>query len=172
MANYNKVILVGNLTRDPQLNQTPSGVAVCEFGMAVNHTWRDKDGNKREEVCFIDGNIFGRGAEIFQQYMSKGRQALIEGRLRFDQWTTPEGQKRSRHRVWVESFQFLGGGAGGGRPADAAEYGVPASAGAGRVATAPAPAAGGGPDYGAQSYAPPAYADDAPPPPSDADVPF
>ncbi len=169
MANYNKVILLGNLTRDPQLNQTPSGVNVCEFGLAVNHSWRDRDGNKREEVCFVDASIFGRGAEIFQQYMAKGRQALIEGRLRYDQWTTPEGQKRSRHRVMVDNFQFVGGQGGGGRPADAGDYGVPASAGAGRAAAAPAANAG----YGSSSHSAPDYGDDSgPPPPSDADVPF
>lgn len=117
MSSYNRVILIGNLTRDPQLSYTPSNTAVCEFGMAVNERRKDRDGNMRDETCFVDCQLYGRSAEVFAQYMAKGRQVLIEGRLRFDQWTTPEGAKRSKHRVIVDNFQFLGGrgeaGAGG-----------------------------------------------------------
>ena len=114
MASYNRIVLVGNLTRDPQLSYTPSNTAVCKFGIATNHKFRDRDGNTREEVCFVDCTVFGRAAETFNQYMGKGRTVLVEGRLHLNQWTTPEGEKRSKHEVIVENFTFLGGGAGGG----------------------------------------------------------
>jgi single-strand DNA-binding protein len=126
MASYNRVVLVGNLTRDPQLSYTPANTAVCKFGIATNRAWKDRDGNTREEVCFIDCTVFGRPAETFNQYMGKGRQVLVEGRLHLDQWTTPEGQKRSKHEVVVENFTFLGGGRGGagdGAPATASASG-------------------------------------------------
>lgn len=122
MANYNKVILMGNLTRDPQLKYLPSNMAVCEFGMAVNHRWRDKDGNQREDVCFVDLACFGRGGEIINQYMTKGKPILVEGRLKYDSWEK-DGQKRNRLSVVVENFQFVGArgdgppGAGAGGPA-------------------------------------------------------
>jgi single-strand DNA-binding protein len=109
MASFNRIILVGNLTRDPQLSYTPSNVAVCKFGIATNHKWKD-----REETCFVDCTLFGKGGEVFNQYMGKGRSVLIEGRLKLDQWTTPEGDKRSKHEVIVENFTFLGGGRGDG----------------------------------------------------------
>ena len=118
MANYNKVILVGNLTRDPELKYTPSGTAVAEFGLAINSSYTSREGEKRDEVCFVDINVFGRQAETSAQYLSKGRQALIEGRLKYDQWETQDGQKRSKLRVTAERVQFLGsrgeGGDGGG----------------------------------------------------------
>ena len=112
MASYNKIILVGNLTRDPALSYLPSQTPVCEIGLAVNNKWRDKEGQQREDVCFIDCRCFGKQAETLNQYMSKGRQLLVEGRLELDQWETPDGQKRSKHRVWVQSFQFLDSGQG------------------------------------------------------------
>ncbi len=108
MANYNKIIMVGNLTRDPQLSFLPSNTPVCEFGLAVNRTWKSSDGEKRESTCFIDCRLFGKSAETFNQYMTKGRPVLIEGRLEFDTWEK-DGQRRSKHRVFVENFQFLGG---------------------------------------------------------------
>jgi len=116
MANYNKIILVGNLTRDPQMSYLPSQTPVCEFGMAVNHRWKGQDGQQREDTCFIDCRCYGRQAEVLNQYMSKGRQLLVEGRLQLDTWEAKDGTKRSKHRVFVEKFQFLGsgGGAGGG----------------------------------------------------------
>src|SRR5438309_8406394 len=86
MANYNKIILVGNLTRDPQLKYLPSQMAVCEFGLAVNHKFRTKDGQDREEVLFIDCSCFGRGGEVINQYCQKGKQILVEGRLKYDSW--------------------------------------------------------------------------------------
>jgi single-strand DNA-binding protein len=115
MANYNKVILVGNLTRDPDLKYIPSGTAVCEFGLAVNRTYKSKDGNQSEEVSYFDVEAWGRQAEVVNQYLSKGRPILIEGRLKQNRWETQDGQKRSKIRVVLEQFQFLGGrGEGGG----------------------------------------------------------
>ena len=124
MASYNRIVLMGNLTRDPQLSYTPANTAVCKFGIATNKKWRDRDGNNREDVCFVDCTVFGRAAETFNQYMRKGRPALVEGRLQLDQWTTPEGEKRSKHQVLVDNFTFVGGrgddqgGYGGGAPAE------------------------------------------------------
>jgi len=115
MANYNKVILVGNLTRDPDLKYIPSGTAVCEFGIAVNRTYKSKDGNQSEEVSYFDIEAWGRQAEVVNQYLSKGRPILIEGRLKQNRWETKDGQKRSKIRGVLEQFQFLGGrGEGGG----------------------------------------------------------
>ena len=114
MANYNKVILVGNLTRDPQMGYLPSQTPVVEFGLAVNRRYKDQSGQQREETCFVDCKSFGRQAEVINQYMSKGRPILVEGRLHLDTWEGQDGSKRSKHRVIVERFQFLGGGGGGG----------------------------------------------------------
>ncbi|MBS3733502.1 MAG: single-stranded DNA-binding protein [Phycisphaerae bacterium] len=113
MANYNKVLLIGNLTRDPQLTYLPSQTPVTEIGLAVNRRWRGQDGEQREETCFVDCKAFGRQAEVLNQYMSKGRPLFIEGRLQLDTWEGKDGQKRSKHRVVIERFQFLGGGPGG-----------------------------------------------------------
>jgi single-strand DNA-binding protein len=125
MANFNKVILVGNLTRDPQLSYTPSNTPVCQFGMAVNHRYRDRDGNNKDEVCFVDLNAYGRQGEVINQYMSKGRQMLVEGRLRYRQWTDKDGNNRSKLDVFVTNFTFLGGGSreGGGYSGQRAEGG-------------------------------------------------
>ena len=108
MANYNKVILMGNLTRDPQLSFLPSQTAVVEFGLAINRKWKSKEGQDREETCFVDCRAFGRPAETINKYLSKGRPVLVEGRLTFDSWTAQDGSKRSKHRVTVENFQFIG----------------------------------------------------------------
>ena len=120
MANFNKVFLMGNLTRDPQLSYTPNQTAVVDFGLAVNRRWTGRDGENREETCFVDCRAFGRLAENINKYLSKGRPLFVEGRLTFDSWTAQDGSKRSKHRVTVENFQFLGGragaGAGEGRP--------------------------------------------------------
>jgi single-strand DNA-binding protein len=110
MASLNKIMLIGNLTRDPQLSYLPSQTAVVEFGLAVNRRWTGKDGEKREETCFVDCRAFGRQAENINKYLSKGRALFVEGRLTFDSWTAQDGSKRSKHRVTVENFQFLGGG--------------------------------------------------------------
>ena len=115
MANYNKVLLMGNLTRDPQMSYLPSQTAVVEFGLAVNRRWTGKDGEKKEDTCFVDCRAFGKQAETINKYLNKGRMVFLEGRLTFDSWTAQDGTKRSRHRVTVESFQFLpGAGASGG----------------------------------------------------------
>jgi single-strand DNA-binding protein len=121
MASFNRVFLMGNLTRDPQLRYLPSNLAVCEFGVAMNRRFRDRDGNQREEVCFVDVTAWGRQAETINQYLSKGRGIFVEGRLKLDQWTGQDGQKRSKLTVVAENFQFIGGrgdaaGSGGGAP--------------------------------------------------------
>lgn len=131
MSSFNKVILVGNLTRDPQLKYLPSGMAVCEIGLAVNNRWKDKDGNQREEVCFVDAACFGKSGEVINQYMAKGRSLLIEGRLKYDTWNAQDGTKRSKHSIVIENFTFLGnrdgGGQGGGYEAGGAPATRPAS---------------------------------------------
>ncbi len=133
MANFNRVILIGNLTRDPELKYLPSNTAVCEFGLAVNRRWRDRDGNQQDETCFVDVAAFGKPGEIINQYMSKGRPILIEGRLRYDSWTNQEGQKRSKLSVVAENFQFLGGRGDGDGPGPGAR----ASQGGGRSSDSP-----------------------------------
>ncbi len=123
MANYNKVILVGNLTRDPQLSYLPNQTPVVEIGLAVNRRWRGQDGQQKEDTCFIDCRAYGKPAETLNQYMSKGRPLLVEGRLQLDRWEGKDGTKHSKHRVIIENFQFLGdrsgsGGGGGGGGGD------------------------------------------------------
>jgi single-strand DNA-binding protein len=111
MASFNKVILVGNLTRDPELRYTPKGTAVAKLGLAVNRTYRTESGETKEEVTFVDIDAFGKQAETIGQYLKKGRPILIEGRLKLDQWDDKQtGQKRSRLGVILESFQFLDSG--------------------------------------------------------------
>ena len=119
MANLNKVMLIGNLTRDPQLSYLPSQTAVVDFGIATNRKWKSQDGQQREETCFVDCRAFGKTAETINKYLSKGRPEFLEGRLTFDSWTAQDGSKRSKHRVTVENFQFLPGG--GARQENSAE---------------------------------------------------
>lgn len=114
MANLNKVILIGNLTREPELRVTPGGLSICKFGLAVNRNFTDKSGEKREETTFVDIDAFGRQAETIAKYMTKGRPLLVEGRLKLDQWETNTGEKRSKLGVVLENFQFLGGRNEGG----------------------------------------------------------
>jgi len=114
MSNFNKVLLMGNLTRDPQLSYTPNQTAVVDFGLAVNRRWTSRDGEKKEETCFVDCRAFGRMAENVNKYLSKGRPLFVEGRLTFDSWTSQDGTKRSKLRVTVENFQFLPGKQGPG----------------------------------------------------------
>jgi single-strand DNA-binding protein len=138
MANYNKVLLIGNLTRDPQLTYTPSQTAVVDFGLATNRRWTAQDGSQREETCFVDCRSFGKQAETINKYLTKGRSVFVEGRLTYDSWTTQDGSKRSRLRVTVETFQFMSqgsGGGGGGGDAPARSYG-----GNSQPASRPAPA--------------------------------
>jgi single-strand DNA-binding protein len=137
MASFNKVVLVGNLTRDPELRYTPKGTAIAKIGLAVNRVWTNEAGEKKEEVTFVDVDVFGRTAENVGQYMRKGRPILIEGRLKLDQWDDKQtGQKKSKLGVVAETVQFLGspaGAEGGG--------GAPAAPRAARPAPAAAPAA-------------------------------
>ena len=121
MANYNKVILLGNLTRDPQLSYTPSQTAVVEFGLATNRKWKAQDGSQKEETCFVDCRAFGRAAENINKYCQKGRPLLVEGRLSFDSWQAQDGSKRSKLRVTVENFQFIGAAAGAGQSSPAGQ---------------------------------------------------
>ena len=112
MNGFNKVILAGNLTRDPELRYTPSGTAIAKFGLAINRKWKDsQSGEMKEEVTFVDIDAFGKQAETIGQYLKKGRPILIEGRLKLDQWDDKQTQqKRSRLGVVLESFNFLDSG--------------------------------------------------------------
>jgi single-strand DNA-binding protein len=162
MASFNKVILLGNLTRDPQVRYTPSGSAVAEIGLAVNRYWFDKQTNsRREETTFVDVTLWARDAEVAGEYLAKGRPVLIEGRLQLDTWDDKTtGQKRSKLRVVAERMQMLGsrGDGGGGQ----------GGASAGRSSAAPAAAEhSDGPPVGEYESEPAS----AGPPPDD-DVPF
>ena len=118
MASFNKVILLGNLTRDPEVRYTPKGTAVTELGMAVNRVYTAENGEKREETTFVDVTLWGRTAEIAGEYLKKGRPVFIEGRLQLDTWDDKtSGQKRSKLKVVGEGLQLIGsrpGGGGGG----------------------------------------------------------
>src|SRR4051812_15168667 len=119
MSNFNRVFLMGNMTRDPQLKFLPSQMAVAEFGIATNRKFKTQSGEQREEVTFVDCSAFGRTAEVINQYFTKGKPIFVEGRLKYDQWEDKQGGgKRSKLAVVIENFQFIGGrdegGAGGG----------------------------------------------------------
>ena len=123
MANLNKVMLIGNLTRDPELRHTPKGTAVSEISLAINRNWTNDQGQKQEETTYVEVTLWGRQAEVVQQYVTKGSPIYIEGRLQLDSWDDKDtGKKRSKLRVIGENFQFLsgkpgttgGGGHGGG----------------------------------------------------------
>jgi len=118
MASFNKVILAGNLTRDPELRYTPKGTAIARLGIACNRKWNSETGEMKEEVTFVDVDAFGKTAETIGQYLKKGRPILIEGRLRYDTWEDKQsGQKKSKLGVVLESFQFLDSGGGRGEGA-------------------------------------------------------
>jgi len=160
MANYNKVILAGNLTRDPELKYTSTGMAICKFGLAINRKWKTETGELKEEVTFVDIDAFGRQAENIAQYMKKGSSILVEGRLRLDQWDDKTtGQKRSRLGVVLDNSQFLGSSGGGGNRMDGGEGTAPRP-------PAPRPA----PTNRPPPPPPPTDADG--PPPEEDDVPF
>jgi single-strand DNA-binding protein len=141
MANVNKVMLLGNITRDLEVRYTPKGTAVCDLGMAINRIRNGDNGERIEEVTYVDVTLWGRQAELAGQYLSKGRPVFIEGRLQLDQWDDKQtGQKRSRLRVVAENMQFIGGGGGSGgggqqgprpqgqsQPAPPAQGGAPAA---------------------------------------------
>ncbi|MHC5005436.1 MAG: single-stranded DNA-binding protein [Planctomycetota bacterium] len=146
MANYNKVLLMGNLTRDIELRQTPSGQAVANIGLAVNRRFRSSDGENREETTFVDCEAWGRTAEVMNEYLKKGRPVFIEGRLKLDTWQDKDGGNRSKLKVVVDNFQFIDSRGGGGA----------------------APSGGGGPSYAAsQAGAQPDHQ-----PISEDDIPF
>lgn len=116
MASLNKVLLMGNLTRDPQLSYLPSQTPVVELGLAVSRKYKKQDGSVAEDVCFVDCQMFGKRAETLNKYFKKGEPIFIEGRLKFDSWQGQDGQKRSKLRVFVENFEFIGRGGQGGSP--------------------------------------------------------
>ncbi len=156
MASFNKVILMGNVTRDPELRYTPKGMAIAKIGLAVNRVWRNEAGESKEEVTFVDIDAFGKQAETIGQYIKKGSPLFVEGRLKLDQWDDKQtGQKRSRLGVVLDNFQFIGAPRGEGGAPDAPR----------RVPSAPAAA----PSAAAPSA--PATEPDGPPPEED-DVPF
>jgi single-strand DNA-binding protein len=111
---FSKAIIVGNITRDPELRSTPSGAQVCSFSVAVNRNYKDSSGSQQESVSFIDCSAWGRAAEIIAQYAKKGSGILVSGRLEQRSWEDKEGQKRSRVEIVVEDFNFVGGSAGEG----------------------------------------------------------
>ncbi len=129
MANFNRVILLGNVTRDPEVRYTPKGSAVTEVGMAVNRQYSLENGEKREETTFVDVTLWGRTAEVAGEYLKKGRPVFIEGRLQLDTWEDKQsGQKRSKLRVVGETMQLLGSARGGDDSAPARASGNPQSA--------------------------------------------
>jgi single-strand DNA-binding protein len=159
MASFNRVILMGNLTRDPELRYTPTGTPVCDIGLAVNDRYKNASGEWVDQPCFVDVVLWARTAEVASEYLNKGSSILIEGRLKLDSWEGKDGEKRSKLRVVCEKMQMLGGkGGGGGAPGE------------------------GGPRQAPRSQAQPQYSQSAPPrddfepPPSDAppadDIPF
>jgi single-strand DNA-binding protein len=162
MAYLNKVFLIGNLTRDPELRVTPKGTAVCQFGLAVNRQYKDESGASRDETAFIDIEAWGKQGELCSKYLQKGSPAFIEGLLRFDSWQDKQsGQKRNKLKVVLDNVQFLSRGGGAGA----------SGAGAGD-----APAAEGGGEAPAEQHTPPPRSGDKPaaggPPGVDDDVPF
>ena len=144
MASLNKVLLMGNLTRDPEVRHTPKGTAVGDLAMAINMTYKAQDGTEKEEVCYVDVVVWGRQAETCRDYLTKGAPVFVEGRLQLDQWEGPEGEKKSRMRVRADRVQFLsrsGGGSGGGGArgprSDGAGGGAPSEGGAPKQASPP-----------------------------------
>lgn len=125
MASFNRVVLLGNLTRDPQVRQVPSGTSVADLGLATNEVFKNKDGEQITKTCFVDVVAWGRQAETCGQYLAKGAPILVEGRLQHDQWETDEGQKRSRLRVRADRVQFLNRRREDGGPAGASDDKLP-----------------------------------------------
>ena len=118
MASYNRVLLMGNLTRNPEIRYTPSGTAVADLGLAINENFRNKAGETVEQTCFVDVVVWGRQAETSAEYLHKGSPVFVEGRLQLDQWENQQGEKRSKLRVRADRVQFLGS------PGKGAEYGA------------------------------------------------
>jgi len=120
MASFNKVYLMGNLTRDPEVRTTPNDLKIAKLGLAVNRRYRTKDNEQREETTFVDIDAFGVQAEILEKYCQKGSPLFVEGRLRLEQWQTNNGENRSKLSVVMENFQFLGGRGDSGSPGEGA----------------------------------------------------
>ncbi len=145
MASLNKVMLIGNLTRDPEIKYTPKGTPIAQVGLAVNRNWTNEAGEKQEEVTFVDVELFGKTAELAGKYLKKGRPVFIEGRLKLDSWDDKTtGQKRSKMKVIGEHMQFLGsrdggGGGGGSEGGEHDDYSDSRPARAARPAGKPAP---------------------------------
>lgn len=154
MANFNKVILAGNLTRDPELRYTPKGMAIAKFGLAINRTWKSETGETKEEVTFVDVDSFGKQAELIGQYFRKGKPILMEGRLRLDTWDDKQtNQKRSKLGIVLEAFQFI----------DSNRQGEGGAMG---------PSASSRPSRPPVTAPPEGSAEPEPPPPAEDDVPF
>lgn len=124
MGSFSKVVLLGNLTRDPITGTLPSGATVCEFGLAVNRRWKDADGQTRDEVLFMDCAAYGKPGQTMGQYLKKGDPVLVEGHLKLDRWQDDQGKARSKVRTVVERFQFIG--RGDQAPSDPNRTGKPA----------------------------------------------
>jgi single-strand DNA-binding protein len=154
MASFNRVILVGNLTRDPELRYTPTNTPVTEIGLAVNDRRKNANGEWIEETTFVDVTLWSRTAEVASEYLTKGSSVLIEGRLKLDTWETTDGQKRSKLRVVGERMQMLGGRGGGGGGGGGGSRGG-AATGGGKAGGATA-GRGGPADYDESEYGPPA----------------
>src|SRR5580704_3602147 len=165
-SSFNRVILVGNLTRDPELRYTPSGTPVCDIGLAVNDRRKNANGEWVEETTFVDVTLWARTAEVASEYLTKGAPVLIEGRLKLDTWESNDGQKKSKLRVVGERMQMLGGRGGGGGGGGGARGGAASSG---------SRAAGAAGNYDESEYSPPAEAYGASEgrsaPPAD-DIPF
>ena len=107
---FNKVIMLGNMTRDPEMRELPSGAQVVMFGLAVNEKWKDKvSGEEREDVCFVDVDVFGRTGQVVMEYFSRGKPILVEGKLRYRSWEDDQGNKNSKHSLVMDRFSFVGG---------------------------------------------------------------
>jgi single-strand DNA-binding protein len=142
MASFNKVILLGNLTRDPETRVTANGLTICKLGLAVSRTFSTRDGERREETTFVDIDAFGKQAEIITKYMRKGRPLMVEGRLKLDQWETNDGQKRNKLTVVLENFQFVGSRDDGGQGGQGSQGGYEQSSPPKREMKAPSEGAG------------------------------
>jgi len=159
-ASLNKVLLMGNLTRDPEVKYTPKGNAVGDLSIAINDSYKAQDGTIKETVTYVDVEVWGRTAENCKQYLTKGRPIFVEGQLRLDQWEQ-EGQKRSKLKVRADRIQFLGGGGPGGGSGGGRSEGNYSRGGERSSSSSAEP-----------SRSAPSHSEDAPPPPSDDDIPF
>jgi len=147
MANFNKVMLMGNLTRDPEVRYTPKGTAVAEIGLAVNRIYSGENNEKREETTFVDVTLWGRTAEVAGEYLKKGRPVFIEGRLQLDSWEDKQsGQKRSKLRVVAEGMQRIGSRGGGGGSGEGDETASSSRSSGSRTAPPPKNAPPAAPD--------------------------